>query len=425
MADEWRDVSLGEVIELKRGYDLPQKDRSHGDVPLVSSSGITDHHSVAMAKGPGVVTGRYGTLGQVFYITQDFWPLNTTLYVRDFKGNDARFISYFLRSLDFLAYSDKAAVPGLNRNHLHQARVRLPSDIAEQRAIAHILGTLDDKIELNRRMNATLEAMARALFNSWFVDFDPVRAKAEGRRSTGSGQATCDLPKSVADFFPDRLVDTALGEIPDGWRLCPLGELVGLTRGRTYKSRLKDLPGPVLLGLASIKRNGGFRDDNLSTYGGDSPSELVLGPGDMFVSLKDVTQSANLLGAVARVPPHVGRGRLTQDTVRLNFRSAGASRAIVYRTLLTPAYRDYCRAHATGTTNLGLSRDDFLAYPIIQPGEEIQREFDLAIENIESRAAGAIAEGRTLAALRDTLLPKLISGELRLKSAERFVGRTV
>jgi len=181
MAREWVETTLGDVIELKRGYDLPSRERTPGSVPLVSSSGVTDHHSEAKVKGPGVVTGRYGTLGQVFFVRDDFWPLNTTLYVRDFKGNDPRFVSYFLKGLDYLAYSDKAAVPGLNRNHLHQATVRFPSDVHEQRTIAHILGTLDDKIELNRRVSETLEAMARALFKSWFVDFDPVRAKAEGR----------------------------------------------------------------------------------------------------------------------------------------------------------------------------------------------------------------------------------------------------
>jgi type I restriction enzyme S subunit len=228
MAGEWRKTTLGDVIELKRGYDLPQQNRSRGKVQLVSSSGVTDHHSVAMAKGPGVVTGRYGTLGQVFYITEDFWPLNTTLYVRNFKGNDPRFISYFLRGLDFLAYSDKAAVPGLNRNHLHQAEVRIPSDIAEQRAIAHILGTLDDKIELNRKMNETLEEMARALFKSWFVDFDPVRAKAEGREPC--------LPKPLADLFPDSFEDSELGEIPKGWEACSLYETAEFINGAAFKS---------------------------------------------------------------------------------------------------------------------------------------------------------------------------------------------
>ena len=154
--DEWQEVTLGEVIELKRGYDLPRRERIPGSVPLVSSAGVTDHHVEAKFSGPGVITGRYGTLGKVFFVPSDFWPLNTTLYVRDFKDNDPRFISYFLRSLDFSAYSDKAAVPGLNRNHLHQAAVRIPP-LSEQRAIAHVLGTLDDKIGLNRRINQTLE----------------------------------------------------------------------------------------------------------------------------------------------------------------------------------------------------------------------------------------------------------------------------
>ena len=151
--------------------------------PLVSSSGVTDYHAASKVAGPGVVTGRYGTLGEVFFVRDDFWPLNTTLYVRDFKSNDPRFISYFLKCIDFQPFSDKAAVPGLNRNHLHQAPIWFPDDVNEQRAIAHILGTLDDKIELNRRMNETLEAMARALFKDWFVDFGPTPRQDRGPRS--------------------------------------------------------------------------------------------------------------------------------------------------------------------------------------------------------------------------------------------------
>ena len=148
----------------------------------------------------------------------------------------------------------------------------------------------------------------------------------------------------------------------------------------------------------------------------------MLGPGDLFVSLKDVTQSADLLGAVACVPKYVGRGRLTQDTVKLTFKFPTTSRHIVYRALLTTEYRDYCRSHATGTTNLGLSRDDFLAYPVVQPNEEVQRAFDDVIENVEARAAAATAESRTLAAVRDALLPRLMSAELRVRDALRFVN---
>lgn len=146
-----------------------------------------------------------------------------------------------------------------------------------------------------------------------------------------------------------------------------LGDLVTLQRGTTYQSALLGHPGPVLLGLASIQRNGGFRDDSLKTYGGECPEKLMLGPGDLYVSLKDVTQSADLLGAIARVPSHVPAGRLTQDTVKLSFKRHDIPSRYVYWLLRTPQYREYCRAHAIGTTNLSLAREDFLAFPVPRP----------------------------------------------------------
>ena len=150
-----------------------------------------------------------------------------------------------------------------------------------------------------------------------------------------------------------------------------LGELVALQRGTTYKSARIGESGPVLLGLGTIQRNGGFRDDQLRSYGGESPANLLLYPGDLFLSLKDVTQSADLLGAVARVPTAVDVGRLTQDTVRLDVHGQEISSNYLYWMLRTPQYRSYCREHATGTTNLGLSREDFLSYKIPRPTPDL------------------------------------------------------
>ena len=143
-----------------------------------------------------------------------------------------------------------------------------------------------------------------------------------------------------------------------------LANYVELQRGNTYKSALLGQPGPYLLGLGSIARNGGFKGENLKTYGGQSDQRILLGPGDIYVSLKDVTQSADLLGAVSRVPRYVERGRLTQDTVKLVFKQADAPKDYIYWLLRTPEYRAYCRSHATGTTNLGLAREDFFAFPV-------------------------------------------------------------
>ncbi len=163
-----------------------------------------------------------------------------------------------------------------------------------------------------------------------------------------------------------------------------LGSIVRLVRGTTYKSSLLGQSGPVLLGLASIQRNGGFRKDALKTYGGDSPAKLLLSPGDLFVSLKDVTQSADLLGAVARVPESIDSGRLTQDTVKLDLGSSNYPRDLLYWTLRTPQYRAYCRNHATGTTNLGLSREDFLAYPLPGRTDEVLRLVE-ALEALDKK----------------------------------------
>src|SRR5437879_6322158 len=111
--EQWPEVALGEMITLKRGYDLPAEDRKSGQIPVVSSAGLTGAHNVARVKAPGVVTGRYGTLGSIFYLTRDFWPLNTTLYVENFKGNYPRFVAYFLKTLGLAGRNDKSSVPGL------------------------------------------------------------------------------------------------------------------------------------------------------------------------------------------------------------------------------------------------------------------------------------------------------------------------
>jgi type I restriction enzyme S subunit len=377
--------------------------------------------------GDTVITTKGNSTGRCTFISPTMPPFVYSPHLSYWRSLDLDklepgFLRYWCKGSEFgvqlsamKASTDMA--PYLSLGDQKRLRITLPP-ISEQRAIAHILGNLDDKIELNRRMNATLEAMARAIFKSWFVDFDPVRAKAEGRAPEG-------LAPEIAALFPDGFEDSIFGEVPRGWKFSPLGSLVDLQRGNTYKSSQKGLPGPVLLGLASIERNGGFRDDKLSTYGGTSSPNLILGPGDLFVSLKDVTQSADLLGAIAKVPPHIENGRLTQDTVKLIFKSPTTSRHIVYRTLLTTEYRDYCRSHATGTTNLGLSREDFLAFPIIQANDEMEKRFGVLIESLESQIANLAAQSRTLATLRDTLLPKLLSGEIRVGQVSDTLDKVV
>ncbi|MBN1632269.1 MAG: restriction endonuclease subunit S [Thermoleophilia bacterium] len=166
---EWIATTIGEQATLQRGFDITKTEQVEGDVPVISSGGVLSYHDVPMAKGPGVMLGRKGVLGTVWYTPGDYWPHSTSLWVKDFHGNYPRFVYYFFKWLGprLVNMDVGSANPTLNRNHVHPMEVRWPP-LPEQRAIAHILGTLDDKIELNRRMNETLEAMARALFKSWF-----------------------------------------------------------------------------------------------------------------------------------------------------------------------------------------------------------------------------------------------------------------
>ena len=405
MEGEWSRVTLGDVITLQRGFDLPAQDRKPGKVPIVSSSGISDYHSDVAAKGPGVVTGRYGTIGQVFLIKGDYWPLNTTLWVKDFHGNDPQFISYLLRTVDFDSCSDKSSVPGVNRNDLHQIPVLLPP-LPEQKAIAHILGTLDDKIELNRQMNETLEAMARALFKSWFMDFDPVRAKAEGR-DTG-------LPKHIADLFPGSFEDSELGEIPRGWGVRPIGAITDIVGGTTPSTKdlsyweggmhawatpkdLSALSAPVLL---DTERR--ITDAGLSQVGSG-----LLPKGTVLLS------SRAPIGylAITEIPVAINQGFIAMTP------KAGTSN--LFLLLWASIAGEEIVSRANGSTFLEISKSNFRPIPVITPSVDVMRGFEKLARPLYEHIVECVRESRTLTILRDALLRKLISGEMRAKEAAK------
>lgn len=153
----WKQTTLGEIVNLKRGFDLPASKRIEGPYPIYSSSGQTGTHSEAAVNGPCVITGRYGTIGQVFFSDKSCWPLNTSLYSTDFKGNDPRFVYYLLKTIPWQEYTTASAVPGINRNHVHLCPVCVP-DYRTQTAIVSVLGTLDEQIVVNTKLNGYLAA---------------------------------------------------------------------------------------------------------------------------------------------------------------------------------------------------------------------------------------------------------------------------
>ncbi|MCB9909827.1 MAG: restriction endonuclease subunit S [Planctomycetes bacterium] len=399
MAGEWAEVPLGDVITLQRGFDLPSHDRKPGNVPIVSSSGVSGYHSEVGARGPGVVTGRYGTIGQVFLIKEDYWPLNTTLWVKDFHGNDPHFASYLLRTIDFQSCSDKSSVPGVNRNDLHRIPVSLPP-LAEQKAIAAILGALDDKIELNRQMNATLEAMARALFQSWFIDFDPVRAKLDNRPPT-------NLDPATAALFPASFQDSETGHIPKGWTIQPVGGVVDCVGGGTPSTSepkyweggthhwttpkdFSSLQAPVLLDT----------DRKLTDAGIAKISSGLLPAGTLLLSSRAPVGYL----AIAAMPVAINQGFIALKC------NDCASNFFMLNWCQTNMAE--IESRATGTTFAEISKQNFRPIPVVLPPEELMAAFTAKVAPLYSQITANLHQSRTLATLRDTLLPKLLSGEL-------------
>ncbi|MBL8802496.1 MAG: restriction endonuclease subunit S [Planctomycetes bacterium] len=396
MAGEWKKVRLGDVVTLQRGFDLPSQNRRPGKVPIVSSSGISDYHSEVGVKGPGVVTGRYGTIGHVFLIEEDFWPLNTTLWVKDFHGNDPQFASYLLRTVDFQSCSDKSSVPGVNRNDLHRIAVRLPP-LVEQKAIAAVLGALDDKIELNRRMNATLEAMARALFQSWFVDFDPVRAKLDGRPPAALDPATAAL-------FPEHFAHGERDMLPVGWRLAAIEEVCAINAWTLGKN--DDLETLEYVEISEVSRGN---IANIATYPrGEEPSRARrrLRHGDTVLSTVRPDRGSYFL---ALHPPEnrvasTGFAVLTPTKVPWTF---------IHAALTQPEVSDHLGQMADGGAYPAVRPEVIGAMQVALPDEpKILEAFHRTCAPLFQQAEAHRTQSRTLATLRDTLLPKLLSGDI-------------
>lgn len=400
---DWRKTTIGAEATLQRGYDITRVGQRDGAVPVVSSGGISSYHDTHAVNGPGVVLGRKGVVGSVYFIPTDYWPHDTTLWVRDFHGNNPRFVYYFFKWLaPRLASLDVgSANPTLNRNHVHPIPVMWPPP-AEQESIGRALGALDDKIELNRRMSETLEAMARALFKSWFVDCDPVRAKAEARDS--------GLPQPITDLFPDRFDDSELGEIPAGWRPGMLGDIAQHVRRAVEPEEVDD--GTAYIGLEHMPR----RSIALAQWG----------RADGLTSGKFQFERGEILFGKLRPYFHkVGvapiDGVCSTDIVVVR-ETAEDWFGLVLGTMSSGEFVDYTNARSTGTKMPRTSWSEMARYPLAVPPISIARAFTDCVKPMIDRIIAAIHEARTVAEIRDTLLPRLISGEVRVPQAERLLG---
>ena len=389
-------IDWNEVPHVAAGVETTEKYRLHDGDVVLARTGASTGASAYVKNPPTAVFASY------------------LVRLKARPEFDSRFLAYYLRSDAFWTFirgvlGDKSAQPNASASTMTKAPLSAPRDKNEQRAIAHILGTLDDKIELNRRMNETLEAMARALFKSWFVDFDPVRAKAEGRDP--------GLPKPLADLFPDSFEDSELGEIPRGWAVGPILEHARLMSGGTPKTERPEYwNGPI--SWASAK-------------------DVSQSSGSILVDTERTITSQGLDESATQIVPAfcsvvVARGATTGRMVLFGRDMAMNQTCYALATTTQTPFALYCRlrveieglVHAAhGSVFDTITTSTFASSRIVLPGRLALMAFEERVAPMFQHILGGIKESRSLAALRDGLLPKLISGELQLSVAEQLPRR--
>jgi type I restriction enzyme, S subunit len=236
----WAKTTLGEFAPFAYGKSLPKEQRVPGVVPVYGSNGVVGSHIAAFVDGPSVIVGRKGSVGEVHLSEGPSWPIDTAFFAKGSDRADLYFLYYLLKTLPITSNSD-SAVPGLNRDFAHSLEFRAPS-LQSQRAIGLALSIFDEKIAANIKVSKTLEDIAQTLFKSWFIDFDPVKAKVAGDQPSGMDDETASL-------FPGSLVDSEHGSFPQGWAILTLGDLLTPKKGKTItKARTSEGEVPVVAG---------------------------------------------------------------------------------------------------------------------------------------------------------------------------------
>lgn len=372
---EWKKCQLGDIVNFRRGHDLSKKNMQDGIYPVVGSNGIIGYHNNYTTEPPCLTIGRSGNVGNPHMINQKCWAHNTTLYVDDFKGNNPMFIYYLLKTLNLGYYAGGSAVPTLNRNHIHPINIKFPDNLEEQKAIAHILSTLDEKIEINNEINKKLEEMAQAIFKQWFVDFEFPNEEGKPYKSSGG-----------------EMVESEMGMIPKGWRKLTLEDVSNMSAGGDKPKSFSQLPCDDC--IIPIYSNG---VDNEGLYGYTNKPKIFE---------ESITVSARgTIGYVClRQQPYFPIVRLVTLTPKKDIMSSKYLYLFLKNTNIM----------GTGTTQQQLTVPNFKKTKICTPKYYVINHFTQIINPLFEQMRINKLENIKLSTLRDTLLPKLMCGEIKV-----------
>ncbi|MDP3114370.1 MAG: restriction endonuclease subunit S [Candidatus Cloacimonadaceae bacterium] len=398
------ETTVGTFCPFIYGKGLPAGSRnSFGTIPVYGSNGIVGWHDVPYTKGPTVVIGRKGTVGAVHYSPIPCWPIDTTFFIEYSDPQDARFTYYLLKTLGLELMNSDSAVPGLNRDAAHLRKIPL-FDKTYRHAISQILGVLDEKIEVNRQICKTLEGTAQAIFKSWFVDFDPVLAKAAGKQPEG-------MNPEIAALFPDSFEDSETGPIPKWWKFSPCLKHLSIISGGTPKTTRHELwdgnipwysigDAPPEHGVFVLKT-----EKSISQAGLESSSTRLLPVGTTIISARGTVGKLALTG----VP-------MTMNQSCYGLVSISETPFWSYLTIADAV--DTLKQRTHGSVFDTITRETFNNLSVIDPGNCLKQVFEGIVSPLMMAICNNVAMSHSLVSIRDFLLPKLISGKIRINDAE-------
>ncbi|WP_321902512.1 restriction endonuclease subunit S [Burkholderia cenocepacia] len=387
MRSEWMPTTWGELATLEYGKAIRDYQTPKADFRVYGTNGPIGWYDTPLCHFPSVIVGRKGAYRGVHYSSKPFFVIDTAFYLKPKVKIDTKWAYYCLLTYDINGMDSGSAIPSTSRDEFYKLPVLLPS-FEEQQAVASFLSLFDDRIDLLRQTNATLESITQALFKSWFIDFDPVRAKAEGREPEG-------MDADTAALFPDSFEDSALGEIPKGWNWARLSDLLELLYGKALKATERH-PGSIpVYGSGGVT---GFHNVSLVPHG-----SVIVGRKGTVGSLYWEDGPFYPIDTTFYVrPKNVPLTYCYYAMQRLGLETMNTDAAVP-----------------------GLNRDNAYRLELIRPTEEIMGMFDGLATSLRDAMSLNSAREKTLSDIRDTLLPRLVSGKLLLPEAEALLNEAL
>lgn len=436
---EWKNTTWGDVISLEYGKSLKNYREGVGNIRVYGSNGPIGWSESKLSEGPGLILGRKGAYRGIEYSKGDFWVIDTAYYAKPKIDVDLKWLYYAMKGYKLGEINDGSPIPSTPRAFVYNELLNLPP-LPEQKAIAKILGDLDDKIELNRQLNQTLEEMAQALFQSWFVDFDPVldnaiaagnetpevlQVKTAKRSLVSEDKKLLNVNPGLAKLFPNSFVFNEELEkwIPEGWEVKKLEQLVKHQKGYAFKSSWYQEEGHIVVRVSdttesSIDVNScnKISDELALEY-----SSYALEENDLVIATVGSwpPNYSSVVGKVIRVPRTAVGGLLNQNAVKLTVSDEYLfHQGFLHFNLKNSRFMDYITNRAQGSANqASITLKSIFNYTVLLANDGVMNAFSQQVAKSFDKQNLNQKHTETLTKLRDILLPQLISGKLRVPEA--------